>query len=265
MLEIFTYGFMARAFIAGIIIAAIAPSIGTFLVAKRYSLIADTLAHISLAGIAIGLFLNIHPLLGALVMAVLAAVAIEQLRRRGVAGEAALAMFLSGGLALAIVLISINSTGGVDLLSYLFGSITTVQTTDLWITLLLGLLTSGLLLFYYKQLLYVSFDEETAQVSGLKTNVLNTFLLVLTALTVVISIRIVGALLIGALMVIPVVTAGLIARSFKQSLLLALVFSITSVIGGLISSYYLNLPAGGAIVLLALIFFGIVALTKEKI
>jgi zinc transport system permease protein len=264
MLEIFTYGFMVRAFIAGIMIAAIAPAIGTFLVAKRYSLIADTLAHISLAGIAIGLFLNIHPLLGALVMATLAAIAIEQLRRKGIAGESALAMFLSGGLALAIVLISVNSTGGIDLLSYLFGSITTVQTTDLWITLFLGLLTLTLLLIYYKPLLYVSFDEEAAQVSGLKTNLLNTFLLVLTALTVVISIRVVGVLLIGALMVIPVVTASLIAKSFKQSLLLALVFSVTSVIGGLVTSYYLNLPAGGAIVLLALIFFGIIALSKDK-
>jgi zinc transport system permease protein len=265
MLEIFSYNFMLRAFAAGIIIAAIAPAIGTFLVAKRYSLFADTLAHVSLAGIAIALFLNIHPLIGALVTAVLAAVAIEQLRiRKGIAGESALAMFLSGGLALAIVLISLNKTGGVDLLSYLFGSITTVQSSDLWISVILGLLTLGLLLFFYKPLLYISFDEETAKVSGLKTNLLNIVLLGLTAVTVVISIRVVGVLLIGALMVIPVVTASLIAKSFKQSLFLSLCFSISSVIGGLIASYYLNLPAGGAIVLLALLIFGIVALGKEK-
>ncbi len=263
MFEIFSYSFIIRAFISGTIIAIIAPMIGTFLVAKRYSLIADTLAHTSLAGIAIGLYAGIYPLYSALIVAVFSAFAIEYLRtKRGVTGDSALATFLAGGLAIAVTITSLNKNSSSDLFSYLFGSVSTVSPTDVWITAGLGLVVIFAILKNYHKLLYTSFDEEAARASGLNTALINTTLVVLTAFTVVISIRTVGALLIGALMTIPVVAAKQISQSFKQSLVYATIFSLISMISGLFIAYFLDLPAGGTIVIVALIFFGISISTK---
>lgn len=255
---------MIRAFLAGILIAVIAPLSGTFLVARRYALIADSLAHVSLAGVAIGLLTGTYPILTALVIAILAAVLIEKLRSsRRVSGDTALAMFLSGGLALAVVLIGLARGFNVDLFSYLFGSITTVRPQDIWVILGLGIVVLATVVLLYKEFLFLSFDDEAAAVSGLPTRALNTIFVILTVVTVVLSMRIVGALLIGALMVIPVVTASQFARSFRQTILIAVVLSLLAVIGGLFVSYYFDLAAGGVIVLLALLLFGFTALVSR--
>jgi zinc transport system permease protein len=264
MLEIFDYSFMQRAFLAGLAIGVIAPIIGTFLVAKRYSLIADSLAHVSLAGVGLGLILGISPVLGALVVAVLAAFLIERLRARGrLSGEVALAMFMSSGLAVAVVLVGIAKTVNVDLFSFLFGSITTVTPADLWVILPLAVLVLVLVSLLYKELVYVAFDDEQARVSGLPTTVLNQALVILTALTVVLSLRIVGGLLIGALMVIPVAAAMQLARSLRATIAYAVGFGLTAVIVGLFASFYLNLAAGGSIVIVALGIFMLVALLAK--
>jgi zinc transport system permease protein len=264
MLAIFDYSFMQRAFLAGLAIGVVAPVIGTFLVAKRYSLIADSLAHVSLAGVGLGLLLGLNPVLGALAVAVTTAFLIEHLRSRGrLSGEVALAMFLSSGLAVAVVLISAAKKVNVDLFSYLFGSITTVRPLDLWIILPLAVLVLALVTLLYKELIYVSFDDEQARVSGLPTTILNQALVILTAVTVVLSLRIVGGLLIGALMVIPVAAAMQVARSLKQTIAYAVSFGLAAVVLGLFASFYLNLPAGGTIVITALlIFLGSVLLAK---
>ncbi len=265
MLEIFQYSFMIRAFIAGGIIAIIAPLIGTFLVAKRYSLMADSLAHVSLAGVAIGLLLGIYPVITAIIVAVITAIVIEILRtKKGISGEIALAMFLSGGLSIAIVLIGLGKGFSVDLFSYLFGSITTVQTTDLWVIGGIGIIVLATIVLLYKELLYIAFDEDAARVSGIPAEKLNIILMILTAVTVSLSMRIVGTLLIGALMVVPVVTAMQLKRSFRDTILAAILFSFLSVIVGLFLSYYLGLAAGGIIVVVALILFGVVILLKRK-
>lgn len=265
MIEIFTYSFMVRAFIAGIAVAIAAPLIGTFLVAKRYALIADSLAHISLAGVAAGVLAGINPLLSALVVAVVAAVAIEKLRSSGrLTGEIALAMFLSSGLAIAIVLVGLAQKVNVDLFSYLFGSITTVQAADLWLIVPLAVTIVILTTLLYKELSYISFDSEQAKVSGLPTQLLNMALVVLAAVTVVVSLRIVGGLLIGALMVIPVAAAMQIARSFKQTIFIAIAVGLLSVIIGLCAAFYLNLAAGGTIVIVALLLF-LLALVWRKL
>lgn len=265
MLEIFQYSFMVRALIAGAIIGIIAPVIGTFLVSKRYSLMADSLAHISLSGVALGLILGIYPVYTAIVAAVFAAIIIERLRtEKKVSGEVALAMFLSGGLAIAVVLIGLARGFNVDLFSYLFGSITTVREIDLWIIGLLGLLTLVILYFFYEELLYISFDEEAATVSGIPTKLTNLILVTLTAVTVSLSMRVVGVLLIGALMVIPVVAAMQVARSFKQTISFSIGFGLFSTIAGLVLSYYLDLAAGGTIVVLSLLIFSITALLHKK-
>ncbi len=264
MFEIFTYSFMIRAFAAGLAIAVVAPLIGTFLVAKRYALISDSLAHVSLAGVALGILLGVQPLLGALATAVVAAFVIEKLREsKRVTAEVALAMFLSSGLAVAVVLIGIADQVNIDLLSFLFGSITTVSNGDL---LIIGCLTVVILAtvgLLYKQLAYVSFDEEQARAGGLRTRLLNQVLMLLAAVTVVVSLRIVGGLLIGALTVIPVAAAAQLARSFRQTMLYAVGFGLASVVIGLYTSYYLNLAAGGTIVLSALGLFLLAAGTAR--
>jgi len=265
MLDIFTYSFMIKAFIAGIVIGTIAPLIGTFLVARRFSLIADTLGHISLAGIALGLLLHINPILTALVASIATAILVDKIRQnKHISGESALAMLLSGGLALAIVLIGLAQGFNVDLLSYLFGSITTVTSFDLYLIVPLGLLIIAVVYIFYKQFLYIAFDEEGARVSGINVKILNILLMVLTATAVSLSIRIIGSLLIGALLVIPVTTASQISKSFRQSLLLSVIISLVSVIAGLFASFYLNLPAGGAIVLISLIIFAFTYISKLK-
>ncbi len=256
MLQIFQYGFMIRALEVGVIIGAIAPLIGIFLVLRRYSLIADTLSHVSLAGVAIGLLLQINPLFTAIGAAVISSVAIEKLRlSKRVYGESALSIFLSGSLALAIVLISLAHGFSVDLFNYLFGSIVTVKQTDVYIILGAGIFVLLAVLAFYKELTYITFDEEAAKVGGIPTGFINILLIVLAALTVALAIPIVGILLISALIVIPVVTSLQLKKSFLQTILYAEVISLFSVISGIISSFYLNLPAGGAIVLIVLIIF----------
>lgn len=253
MFEIFQYDFMIRGLEAGIVVAIIAPLIGIFLVLRRYSLIADTLSHVSLAGIAIGLLLKINPLITAIVAAVISSIVIEKLRiSKKIFGESALSIFLSGSLALAIVLIGIGGGFGVSLFSYLFGSITTVRQIDVYIIATLGLLVIAAIIAFYKELVYVTVDEEAAKVSGIPTNFINILLIILAAFTVALAIPIVGVLLIAALIVIPVVTALQFKRSFVQTILIAEVISVLSVIAGIISSFYLDLSPGGTIVLIAI-------------
>lgn len=264
MLEIFQYSFMIRAFLAGVIIAIIAPVIGHFLVMRRYALIADTLSHVALAGVALGLLTGTQPLVATLGVTTLASLAIEKLRSsQRLSGEAVLAMFLPGGLALSVVLLSLAHGFNTNLFSYLFGSITTVKDDELWLMVGLGISALVAIVWLYKKLLYAAFDEESAQVSGVPVKRVNTFLLILTAITVSLAMRIVGVLLIGALMTIPVVTAMQVAKSFKQSILCSVLFAIFSMISGLFLAYYANLPAGGTVVLIALAVFVVVAIYKK--
>lgn len=265
MLNIFQYGFMVRALEVGLLIGAISPLIGIFLVLRRYSLIADTLSHVSLAGVAVGLLTGINPLITAIGAAVASSIAIERLRlSKRVYGESALSIFLSGSLALAVVLISLAHGFSVDLFNYLFGSIVTVRQSDVYIILGVGVFVFAAILAFYKELTYITFDEEAAKVGGIPTRFINILLIILAALTVALAIPIVGILLIAALIVIPVVTALQLKKSFLQTILYAEVISLLSVLSGILSSFYLNLPAGGAIVLIALLIFIMSLLTKRK-
>ena len=258
MFELFQYSFAVRGFEAGVIIGLIAPLIGMFLVLRRYSLIADTLAHVSLAGIAVGFLLQINPIMTALVSTVLSSVVIERLRiSKKIYGESALAIFLSGSLALAVVLISLAHGFNVGLLNYLFGSIVTVKQTDLYIIRVLGAVVATSIFLFYKELIYITFDEESAQVSGIPTRFINTLLIILAALTVSLSIPIAGVLLISALMVIPVVTALQFRQSFGKTIMIAELVSLFSVVMGIFTSFYLNLSTGGTIVLISLVVFAL--------
>lgn len=265
MIELFNYGFIVRGLEVGLIIAIIAPLIGIFLVLRRYSLIADTLSHVSLAGVAIGLLTGINPLFTAIGAAVISSTVIERLRlSKRIYGESALSIFLSGSLALAIVLISIGKGFSVDLFNYLFGSIVTVKQMDVYTILGLGVLVLITIILLYKELVYITFDEEAAQVGGIPTKLINTLLIILAALTVAFSIPIIGVLLISALIVIPVVTALQFRKSFLTTIMYAEVISIFSVLSGIIVSFYLNIPAGGAIVLITLTIFACALLWRGK-
>ena len=265
VLNLFQYSFVVRGLEAGIIIALIAPLIGIFLVLRRYSLIADALAHVSLAGVAIGLLLGINPLFTAIASTVVSSFAIEKLRlSKKVYGESALAIFLSGSLAFAIVLISLAHGFSIDLFNYLFGSIVTVKQSDVYIIGVLGVVVLIAIVSLYKELVYVTFDEESATVSGLPTRAINIALVMLAALVVSLAIPIVGVLLIAALIVIPVVTALQFKQSFKKTILTAEFISVFSVISGIFISFYLNLSTGGTIVLIALVVFIITLFAQRK-
>lgn len=256
MPEIFQLDFMVRAFAAGLLVAIIVPLIGIFLVVRRYSLMADTLAHVSLVGVAAGLFTKINPVVSAVIASTVAAVLIERLRGvKKIFAESILALFLSGSLAVAVVLISLARDFNVNLLSYLFGSISTIEPIDLYFLFALFVVVLLVIVLLYKELFLVSFDEELAEASGIKAKALNLLIVVLAAVTVSLSMRIVGILLIGALMVIPVITAKQFERSFKETIILSIIFSLTSVISGLFLSYYYDLASGGTIVIVALFIF----------
>jgi zinc transport system permease protein len=265
LLELLQYGFVFRGLLAGLMIAVIAPTIGIFLVLRRYSLIADTLSHISLAGVALGLIIGIHPLIAAVIAAVVGAVGLEQTRSsRKVSSESAMALFLSGSLALAVVLITLTNKVSTSLFNYLFGSISTVTSSDLWIILGVGLIVLLVVALLFKRFVYVAFDEEAAQVSGLPVKFLNTLFMVLAAITIAISIPIIGILLISALVVIPVLTALQFHRSTMQTLLLAQLCSILAVAGGFFLSLYYNLAPGGTIVLTTIFLFMVAALMNYR-
>ncbi|MCK4910414.1 MAG: metal ABC transporter permease [Thermodesulfovibrionales bacterium] len=254
--EFLSYGFMQRAFAAGLMIGVIAPLIGTFLVVRNYTRLADTLAHVSLAGVAGALMAGLDPVAGAVCVALLAAVGVEALRGRGnVVADAALAIFLWGGIALAVVLISLSRGFNVDLFSYLFGSIATVGGDDLIVIAALGALVVLVLGVFYRQMFMVSFHEDLALASGIRVRLVNHVLVALAALTVALSLRVVGLLLVGALMSIPVLAAMRFARSFRMVIALSVCLSLASVVSGLVLSYYLDLASGGTIVLVSVGIF----------
>jgi zinc transport system permease protein len=254
--ELWQYDFVVRGLITGVIVAVIAPLIGIFLVLRRYSLIADTLAHVSLAGIAAGLWLRLDPIYTAFIVTIASSLGIERLRvSKRVYGESALALFLSGGLAIAIVILSLAGGFNTNLFNYLFGSLVTVSAHDIYVILVVAAVVILCLALFYKELVYISFDEESAQVSGLPTRFLNSLLIVLAALTVTLAIPIVGILLISSLMVIPVITALQYQTGFKKTILIAEAVSVLSVLAGIVVSFYANLATGGTIVLIMLACF----------
>jgi zinc transport system permease protein len=247
---------MQRALVAGVITALVCPAIGVFLVPRRLSLIADAMAHMALAGVALGLLLGMPPALGAAAVTLLGAAGIEGLRRGGIVhGDAALAVFLSGGFAVAVVLISLAQGFNADLLAALFGSILTVTPTDLWVMASLGILVGTILAYWHRQLFLIALHEDLARTSGVPVARLNLVLTALTALTTVVAMRIVGVLLVSAMIVIPTLTGFALGRSFRQATGLAIAAALSAVFLGLMAAYHLRLAAGGAVVLVALLLF----------
>jgi zinc transport system permease protein len=257
--------FMQLALAAGLVVGLCAPLIGTFLVQKRLSLLGDGIGHVAFAGVAGGVFLGIWPVWSALVVAVAAALGIERLRSRGKApGDLALALFFYSGLAAGVVLLSLAHGLDANLFGYLFGSILTVAPGDVVLVVTVGLAVVGVISLFGRALFGVVLDEEAARVAGLPVDGLNALLASLAAVVVVASMRVVGVLLVAALMVLPVATAQLVARSFSSSLRWAAVVGMVSVVIGLTAARAWNLAPGGTIVLVTAGIFAVTSMTAGR-
>lgn len=264
MLEMFEYDFMQRAFVAGIIIAVLASVSGTFVVLRRYSLIGETLAHSALLGVAIGLVAEYNPLWSAVLFAILSAWLIEYLRSAfALYSDAVLAILLSGSLAAAVIIVSIGGAFNNSLFSYLFGSILSVSSEDIVVIAVFGAISLAVLLLFSREFYFIAYDEEVAKTSGIKVNLLNFLLVSVVAVIIAISIRVVGSLLIGALMIIPTIAALQFRVGFLKTVILSLVFALFSVIAGMTLSFYFSLPSGATIVLCVLFLF-IVSLVANR-
>jgi zinc transport system permease protein len=244
--------FMRLAFATGAIVGLLAPAVGFFLVQRRMSLIGDGIGHVAFAGVALGYLIGVSPVATALCTSVLGAVGIEWLRaRRRAAGDQALALLFYTGIAAGVVLVSAAGALDANLFTYLFGSILTVTSGDLVLVAVLGAAGLALIALLFRALLAASLDEEGARVSGVAVATLNVVLAGLAGVTIAVSMRIVGILLIAALMVLPVIAASRVAWSVRSTMLLSMAIGVASVLAGLTVSYYADLAPGGTIVLIA--------------
>lgn len=262
MIEILQYSFMKYALISGLFVGVLCPIIGVFLVLKNLSLMADGIAHLSFGGIALGIVLGISPTYMVLLFAILGSLLVNYVMRKvRLYGDTAISMLISAGLAIGITVISLARGISVNINTYLFGSLLAIDRKELIGILLLGVPVIILILIFYRPLLYITFDEDSAKASGLPVEYLNTLLVVLSAVTIAIAIKVVGILLTSALIVIPVATGIQVSKSFKNTLLSSIIFGIVSVTLGIFLSYYLNIAPGGAIVLVSILIF-LLSLTR---
>ena len=251
--EILTYTFMHRALISGIAIAILCSVIGLFLVLRRYSLFGDAIAHSSFGGIALGLLAGVYPLWTAYGVSIISALIITKIKDRyNISGDASIAVLLSSGIAAGLVIISFSGGFTIDIFSFLFGSILLVSVDDTILILALTGIILIVILLLYRQILYSTFNEEQAKVSGIPVEKINYLIVFMAGITVVTSIQLVGVLLISALFVIPNVTAIMYGRGFKQTAIISMSFSIFSVVVGILVSYIFDITPAGTIVLIAI-------------
>lgn len=254
VLDILAYDFMQRGLLAGSVIAMLCSVMGMFLVLRRYSLFGDALAHASFGGVALGLLIGVYPIWMAYVVSLISAVLITRIRDKfDVSGDAAIAVMLSSGIAVALVIIGLSGGFSIDIFSFLFGSILLVSVND---TILILALTGAILiviLVFFRQILYATFDEKQAKVSGIPVERINYLIVFMAGLTVVTATQLVGVLLISALFVIPNVAAMMLGRGFRSTLLISITISVSSVIAGIMLSYVLNIAPAGSIVLLSIL------------
>ncbi|WML47496.1 metal ABC transporter permease [Neobacillus sp. PS3-34] len=270
---IFRYEFLQNAFMTGILIGLIAPLLGVFIVVRRLSLIADALSHVTLAGIAASLllekkflmFAGVNPLYMGMAFSVGGSLFIEKLRSvYKHYQELAIPIILSGGIGLGVIFISLADGFNTDLFSYLFGSVTAVSRMDLWTILAISVFVAGVIFLLYKELFLLSFDEEYAKASGLASRSIHFIFIIMVALVIAASMRVVGILLVSSLMTLPVAASIRIAKGFKQTIFLSMLFGEVSVLGGLSLAYYLDLAPGGTIVMISVAILVIAILYRKS-
>jgi zinc transport system permease protein len=263
--EIFQFGFIQRALISGIAVAVSCSTIGLFLVLRRQSLYGDALSHVAFGGIAVGLFTNIYPIWTAFAVSILASLGMTKLRESTkIPSDSAVAVLLSAGLALGVVLIGLSGGFSLDLYSFLFGSILLISYNDQLLIVILSFIILTIMYKMHRKFIYIAFDEEQAKVSGINVTKLNYLFIVLAGLTVITSVRLVGVLLISSLIVIPNITAMMLGKGFEKTLLMSIFIAIVSVIGGILISYVMNLAPGGTIVIISVGIFLTVICIKHS-
>jgi zinc transport system permease protein len=265
-IEFLKYGFVQRAIITGTFIAILCSILGMFLVLKRLSLIGDGLAHVSFGSVALGLLLKIYPIYVSIPVVLGSSYGIMKLMEKArIYGDAAIGIVSASGIALGVIIASLAGGFNVDLFGYLFGNILAISIEELILSIVLSLVVITIVLLFYYDLLSATFDEDMAMVSGIKTKRLNTILILLTALTVVLAMRVVGILLVSALLILPPVTAFQISKSFKGAVAYSCIFSVMSVFTGIFLSFTFNLPAGATIVMLNISIFLIILFVKHSV
>lgn len=270
--DIIEFDFLRYTFLTGLLIGIVAPLLGAFLVVRRLSLLADALSHVTLGGIAFGLFLDkqfialtLNPIYSGMGFSVIGAVLIEKLRSIYTGyQELGIPIVLSGGVGLSVIFISLANGFNTDLFNYLFGSVSAVSKNDFFMILGISIFIIIMITLFYKELVTLSFDEEHATVSGIHATRIHFLFIVLTALVIAVSIQIVGVLLVSALMTLPVAAAMRVASSFKQLILFSIIFAEVAVIGGLISGYYFSIPPGGTIVMMSIIIL-LISMSLSKL
>ena len=252
ILEALSYTFMQKALVAGIAVGIICSFMGTFLVLRRYSLFGDGIAHVAFGGISVGLFLGVFPLWTAFIVSIFGGLGLQKLRQSTkISGDSAVAVVLVSGLAVGVILVSSSGGFSVDLFSFLFGSILLISNEDTMMILAISAGIIATLTLLQKQFLHLTFNEEQAKLGGLRTTLLNYAFVVLASITVVTSMRLVGILLISALIVVPNITAMMFGKGFKKTVFISMGIAVISVVSGILVSYSFNVAPSGTIVVIA--------------
>lgn len=261
----FLYGFMQRAFQASLLISLIAPFLGLFLILRRQSLMADTLAHVSLAGVALGLLVSINPTWTNILMVIVIAVLLEYIRMLyRTYSEVSIAILMSAGMALALFLMSLNQGGTtLNINQFLFGSIVTISKEQVWILYLLAGTILCLYLIFRKAMYVMIFDEETAFTAGLPIKTMSILFNVLTGITIAIIMPIVGALLVSAILILPAAISMRLSRSFSSTILIGIPITLASMLSGLVTSYEYGTPPGATITLILVAVLAIITILKR--
>lgn len=250
IIEYLQYGFIRRALVCGTFIALLCSTLGVLLVLRRFSLLGEGLSHVTFGSVALGLALRVYPLYVSLPVVMISSIGILKLTRRArLYGDAAIGIVSSFGIAAGVILASAAGGFNVDLFSYLFGNILAIGPEEVALSVVLSLIVLATVVLHFQEIFSVTFDEEFARVSGIATERLNVILVLLTAVTVVLTMNVVGILLVTALLILPAVTALQLAGSFKSAILLSAAAAVLSVIGGIVLSLALNLPTGAVIVM----------------
>jgi zinc transport system permease protein len=260
----FNYDFMIVAFLVGTMLAIIMPLLGSVLIFKRLSMIGNSLSHTALAGVAIGLIAGYSPLMGAIAITIIATLLIEVIRKKFPKyAEISLAIVTSGGIALSGLLSSFVPANNFN--SYLFGSIISISSLEVYLAMGLFIAVIAFFLIFYKELMFISYNETSAKLEGVPVRTVNLILSLLTAIMVALASKIIGALIVSSIMVIPTAISLQIAKSYKATLIVAVFFSVISVILGLVASFYIGLKPGGTIALITIVFLIFTIIIKEII
>lgn len=270
-MDFLRFAFMQRAFLAGIIVALLCPTIGIYLVLRRLSMMGNMFSHLSLAGVALGIFTGIYPLATALALSLAAAASVEVLRRTyRIFSDLAIAILISAGTSLAVILISLSRAFNADLFSYLFGSVIAISPQDLYLIAAVGIVVLSIVFLLQKELFYIAFDEAGARASGIRVDLVNLLFVAATSLTIAMAMRVVGILLVSSLITVPVAAALQLGQSFRATVCWSYAIALIAVCSGLTIAYYGDLAPGGTIVMCALglfilaVFFGKLRRSRGK-